>query len=355
MKLNDFDYTLPEKCIAQTPADPRDSARLMLLDRADKAIVHRTFRDILDLVEPGDVLVLNSTRVIPARLLATRTDTGGKLEVLLLRQLDELHWRVLIGGKRADVGMPITFEGGAPEAVVTQKLEGAERVIAFERAVNDHLNQAGEMPLPPYIQTRLEDAERYQTVYSKEMGSAAAPTAGLHFTPELLLALREKGVRFAYCTLHIGLDTFQPVRVEDIEKHKIHSERAELTNDNARIINEAKLAGKRIIAVGTTTARTLETAGILSAGGVSSKAQEISETCAWRPVIAFDRDTDLFIYPGYTWRVVDALITNFHLPKSTLLMMIASFAGRDFVLDAYHQAIESGYRFFSFGDAMFIR
>jgi S-adenosylmethionine:tRNA ribosyltransferase-isomerase len=216
------------------------------------------------------------------------------------------------------------------------------------------LNTIGEMPLPPYIHTRLEDVERYQTVYSREEGSAAAPTAGLHFTPELLLKLRDKDVLFAQCLLHIGLGTFLPVRENEIEKHKIHSERAVLTAENAKIINEAKLAGKRIIAVGTTSARTLETAGILSAGGEPSNPSAIGEMCAWRPVIAFDRDTDLFIYPGYTWRVVDAMITNFHLPKSTLIMMISSLAGREFVLNAYETAKQHHYRFFSFGDAMLI-
>ena len=357
MNVSDFDYDLPESYIAQTPAEPRDSSRLMTLDRQTGGLEHHIFRDIVDMINPGDVLVLNTTRVIPARLRAIKADTGGALEILLLRQIDETRWRVLVGGKRADIGMPIAFPNSVVTAVVEEVLEGAERVIAFSEPVDALLAELGEMPLPPYIHTRLDttQADRYQTVYNRETGSAAAPTAGLHFTPELLLVLRDKGVHLAYCTLHIGLDTFQPVRVDEVEKHHIHSEWATLTAENARIINEGKLAGGRIVAVGTTSARTLETAGILSEGGVPAKAYEPAEACPWRPVIAFERDTDLFIYPGYRWRVVDALITNFHLPKSTLLMMISAFAGRENVLHAYETAKSEGYRFFSFGDAMFIR
>ncbi|MEP7291897.1 MAG: tRNA preQ1(34) S-adenosylmethionine ribosyltransferase-isomerase QueA, partial [Chloroflexota bacterium] len=280
---------------------------------------------------------------------------GGGVEVLLLRQLDETRWQVLVGGRRVHEGTKLVFGDSAISAEITEVLHESERVVRFSQPINNWLDQLGEMPLPPYIHTRLDDAERYQTVYSQHQGSAAAPTAGLHFTPELLHALRAKGVIFAQVTLHIGLGTFQPVKADDIRDHHIHSERALLSATDAKIINQAKLAGGRVIAVGTTVVRTLETAGILSEGGDPAAPQDSPDACPWRPVIAFERDTDLFIYPGYRWRVVDALITNFHLPKSTLLMMISSFAGRDHVLNAYETAKSNGYRFFSFGDAMFIR
>ncbi|GAB4510602.1 MAG: tRNA preQ1(34) S-adenosylmethionine ribosyltransferase-isomerase QueA [Anaerolineae bacterium] len=354
MNLSEFDYDLPESFIAQAPIEPRDASKLMMVDRQAQTITHQHFRDIADYIRPQDVLVLNSTRVIPARIHGYRADTGGKLEVLLLRQLDDLQWHVLIGGKRADVGTEIAFEDTDLKATVIETTDSAERTIAFSAPVRQYLYQIGQTPLPPYIHTQLEDSERYQTVYSREEGSVAAPTAGLHFTPELLLGLRAKGVKLAYCTLHIGLDTFQPVRAENIEDHTIHSEYATLTTENAKIINEAKLAGGRIIAVGTTSARTLETAAILSAGGDPARPKDSENMCPWRPVIAFEQDTNLFIYPGYQWRVVDAMITNFHLPKSTLLMMISSFAGREFILSAYETAKQNAYRFFSFGDAMFI-
>jgi S-adenosylmethionine:tRNA ribosyltransferase-isomerase len=355
MNVSDFDYDLPESFIAQTPAEPRDTSRLMLLDRQTGAIEHRIFRDIVGLVNPGDVLVLNTTRVIPARLHATKLASGGSVELLLLRQLDDTHWRVLVGGKRVGVGTQLALGESAITAEVTEVLEESERVVNFSHPINAYLEHLGEMPLPPYIHSRASDPERYQTVYNQQSGSAAAPTAGLHFTPEVLLALRESGVKIARCTLHIGLDTFKPVRVDKVEQHHIHSERATLKAEDAKIINEAKLAGGRVIAVGTTVARTLETAAILSAGGDPARPQDVTDSCAWRPVIAFDRDTNLFIYPGYQWRVVDAMITNFHLPKSTLLMMISAFVGRENLLHAYEVAKEQGYRFFSFGDAMFIR
>ena len=354
MNVNDFDYDLPQEFIAQTPADPRDSSKLMILNRADETLSHHVFREIVDYIRPNDVLVMNNTRVIPARIPAMRADTGGKLEILLLRKLEGNQWQALIGGKRAAVDTPIAFEGTDLTAVVVKELEGAQRVIQFSSAVEPYLTQLGEMPLPPYISHILHDTERYQTVYSRHEGSAAAPTAGLHFTPDVLLQLRDKGVKLAYCTLHIGLDTFQPVRVDAVEDHKIHSEWATLDSENAKIINEAKLAGGRIIAVGTTSTRTLETAGILSAGGDPGDPKASEGMCPWRPVIAFKADTNLFIYPGYKWRVVDAMITNFHLPKSTLLMMLSSFAGRDFLMKAYETAKQDQYRFFSFGDAMFI-
>jgi S-adenosylmethionine:tRNA ribosyltransferase-isomerase len=354
MNLSDFDFDLPQALIAQSPAEPRDSSRLMVLDRPTESITHRHFRDIIDLINPGDVLVMNTTRVIPARIPGFRADTGGTLEILLLRQLDDVRWQVLVGGKRADIGMPIGFHLEGVTAAVVDILDGSERVIAFNRPVNDLLQQLGQIPLPPYIHSYHGDSERYQTIYSHHEGSAAAPTAGLHFTPELLIALRNKDVHLAYCTLHIGLDTFQPVRVEQVEQHKIHTERALLSDTDAQLINRAKLEGGRVIAVGTTSARTLETAAILSAGGDPVRPLATGDACAWRPVMAFEEDTSLFIYPGYNWRVVDALITNFHLPRSTLLMMIASFAGLEFVMGAYEVAKQEAYRFFSFGDAMFI-
>jgi S-adenosylmethionine:tRNA ribosyltransferase-isomerase len=354
MKVSDFNYDLPESFIAQEPIEPRDASRLMVLDRETGAVEHRIFRDITTLIEPGDVLVMNITRVIPARLRAVKAESGGAVEVLLLRQLDDTRWRVLVGGKRVKTGVRLDFLDHQITAMVVEELAESERVIDFSEPVNGLLPELGEVPLPPYIHKHLDNSERYQTVYSRSEGSAAAPTAGLHFTSDLLLVLRDKGVQFAYCTLHIGLDTFQPVRVEDVEQHHIHSERAILTAENASIINQAKLAGGRIIAVGTTSARTLETAAILSGGGDPARPFEMPDACPWRPVTAFERDTDLFIYPGYHWRAVDALITNFHLPRSTLLMMVSSFAGRGHILDAYEAAKQQGYRFFSFGDAMFI-
>ncbi len=354
MNVADFDYDLPPELIAQTPVEPRDSSRLMLLDRQTGAIEHHVFREIVDFIDPGDVLVLNSTRVIPARLQAAK-ESGGAAEILLLRQLSETQWRALVGGKRIRSGTKLYLPQNDIVAEVLEELEESERVIEFSQPINSLLPDLGETPLPPYIHEALADSERYQTVYSREDGSAAAPTAGLHFTADLLLALKEKGVQFAYCTLHIGLDTFKPVKVEQVEAHHIHSERAWLTAENARIINEAKLAGGRVIAVGTTSARTLETAAILSEGGDPADPGADQNACPWRPVIAFAQDTRLFIYPGYRWRVVDALITNFHLPKSTLLMMVSAFAGREQILNAYAAARAQAYRFYSFGDAMLIR
>ncbi|MBA3869356.1 MAG: tRNA preQ1(34) S-adenosylmethionine ribosyltransferase-isomerase QueA [Anaerolineae bacterium] len=354
MNLSDFDYDLPQSFIAQEPLEPRDSSKLMRMDRHTGAIAHSIFRDIVDFINPGDVLVMNTTRVIPARLFATKANSGGKIEILLLRQLDDTRWHVLAGGRRILPDLELHFAGTDVTATVLEELDASERIINFSRPVNAMLTQLGEMPLPPYIHHRLQDSERYQTVYSRQEGSAAAPTAGLHFTPELLLKLRDNGVKIANCVLHVGLDTFQPVKVDTIEDHHMHSERAYLSADDARIINEAKLAGGRIISVGTTSTRTLETSAILSAGGDPAHPEAIGDICAWRPVMAFDSDTNLFIYPGYQWRVVDAIITNFHLPKSTLLMMMSSFAGRENILHAYETAKQNHYRFFSFGDAMFI-
>lgn len=355
MKVTEFDYDLPEHFIAQEPLEPRDASKLLLLNRETGQLEHRIFSEIIDLIHPNDVLVMNNTRVIPARLAAYKIETQGKVEVLLLRQLDDTTWKAIVGGRGIVNGTNLAFEGSDIQAEVIEELHESQRIVHFSQSVNELLEDLGEMPLPPYIHHRLEDDERYQTVYSRHKGSAAAPTAGLHFTPDLLIALRDKGVKLAYVTLHIGLDTFQPVKADVVHDHKIHSEFAILDATNAKIINDGKLAGGRVIAVGTTSARTLETASILSADGDPAHPQESENLCPWRPVIAFERDTNLFIYPGYKWRVVDAMITNFHLPKSTLLMMISAFAGRDNVLNAYEIAKEEQYRFFSFGDAMFTR
>jgi len=349
-----FDYHLPEDRIAQTPAEPRDSSRLMTLDRQSGAIQHRIFHDIAELLRPGDVLVLNNTRVIPARLHTTKPDSGGKAEILLLHQVNPNEWRALVGGRGLVTGKRLSLDGTAIEAEVVAEYEESERLLRFSQPIDELIYEVGQIPLPPYIHTPLDDAERYQTVYSQQEGSAAAPTAGLHFTPDLLIALRDMGVKLAYCTLHIGLDTFQPVKTSDITQHRIHKEWATLTEANARIINDAKLAGGRIIAVGTTSARTIETGGILSESGDPAHPEITPNACPWRPVAAFTRETELFIYPGYRWRVLDGLITNFHLPKSTLLMMVSALAGRENILQAYETAKQEGYRFFSFGDAMFI-
>ncbi len=354
MNVADFDFDLPARFIAQTPSKKRDASRLMRLDRVTGAVTHHIFSDIVDILVPNDVLVLNNTRVIPARLHARKAGTGGRAEILLLRQLDDLRWNALIGGRNIRVGTILEFARSDVVCHVIRELERAQRVIEFSRPASELLSEFGEMPLPSYINVRLEDGERYQTVYSKIEGSAAAPTAGLHFTPELLFRLRDKGVKLATCTLHIGLDTFQPVSVDCVEDHKIHSEFAVLDQANAKIINYSKLAGGRIIAVGTTSARTLETAASVSAGDVMDENARECENSTPGPLSAFEGDTNLFIYPGYKWRAVDAMITNFHLPKSTLLMMLSAFAGRQSLLSAYETAKQMQYRFYSFGDAMFV-
>ncbi len=356
MHVNDFDYELPERYIAQEPIEPRDASRLLHLDKRTGATSHHIFRDIIDadLLQPHDVLVMNNTRVIPARLQAEKVSTGGAVEILLLRQLTETDWRALVGGRRVLTDTQLKLKAQPIDATVIDELDGPERVLRFSQPINALLPDLGHMPLPPYIQGHLHNPERYQTVYSKVEGSAAAPTAGLHFTESLLQRVQAQGVKLAYCTLHIGLDTFQPVKADSVQGHKMHSEFAVLDDANATIINSAKAAGGRIIAVGTTSARTLETAGILSAGGDPSDPSASAHKTPAQPVTAFERDTDLFIYPGYTWRAVDAMITNFHLPKSTLLMMISAFAGRDNVLNAYEVAKRENYRFYSLGDAMFI-
>jgi len=356
MKTSDFDYHLPPEQIAQTPIEPRDSSRLLVLNRANSSITHRVFRDIPAYLRPGDVLVFNQTRVIPARLHGHKVETGGKVEFLLLRREADQTWRGLIGGHNVTAGMRLRFEGpdgSFIEGAVISATDDAERVIRFDAPLKPLLDRLGEMPLPPYIHERLADPERYQTVYARDEGSAAAPTAGLHFTPELLVKLRDQGIRLAYCVLHIGLDTFQPVREDEMDDHPIHTERAILSADDAKMINDAKLAGGRIIAVGTTSVRTLETAALRSAG-VGDPYAEGSDVCAWQPVIAIDEPTALFIRPGYRFRAVDALITNFHLPRSTLLALTAAFAGRETILNAYQVAQQAGYRFYSFGDAMLI-
>lgn len=357
MKLTDFDYDLPPELIAQTPIEPRDASRLLVVPRDGSDIEHRCFSDLVDYLHPGDLLVFNQTRVIPARLKGHKIPTGGAVEVLLLRQADSHTWAALIGGKGVREGTRIRLDkdGIQVDAEVIGILEGAERLVRFARPINHELSDLGEIPLPPYIHEPLADPERYQTIYAREEGSAAAPTAGLHFTADLLLALKQMEVEFAYCTLNIGLGTFQPVKEEDIASHRMHSEWATLTATDARRINEARLAGRRVIAVGTTVVRTLESAAIISAGGNPATGEmPPDDYCPWQPVVAFDGETRLFIRPGYRFRVIDGLITNFHLPRSTLLMLVSAFLGRERTLAAYAIAREHRYRFYSFGDAMLI-
>ena len=341
MKTSDFDYELPESFIAQTPVEPRDSSRLMVLNRATGKLEHRIFREIVDYLNPGDLLVVNQTRVIPARL-AARKETGGKAEILLLRRESDTVWECLVGGKGLGVGKRLRLADGL-EAEIVEALEGSRRRVRFDEPVEGHLSLDGQMPLPPYIHEKLSDPERYQTVYAKTPGSAAAPTAGLHFTPRLMDELRAKGIEFAEVTLHVGLDTFAPVTEDDPREHKIHTEWCELTPETAAKINAAKAAGKKVVGVGTTSVRTLESA-----------AQSLPFTNYYSPISAFSGPTSIYILPGYQYKVVDGIITNFHLPKSTLIMMISAFAGRENVLNAYETAKPEGYRFFSFGDAMFI-
>lgn len=355
MNVADFDYDLPPQFIAQTPAEQRDSSRLMRLDRATGAISHHAFSDIVDMLRPNDVVVLNNTRVIPARLLARKAETGGRVEILLLKKLDERRWEALIGGRNIREGMRLVFRGSDVACSIVLTLDRSQRVIEFSRPVEGLLREKGELPLPPYINLAPNDAERYQTVYSAIEGSAAAPTAGLHFTQALLDKIQRNGVRLSSCTLHIGLDTFQPVTAERVEDHKIHSEYAQLDPENAAIINSGIRAGGRVIAVGTTSARTLETAAIRAADEAASKHKNRSGGNGEnRSVAPFAGNTKLFITPGYRWRMVDAMVTNFHLPKSTLLMMLSAFAGRDAMLHAYETAKQMKYRFYSFGDAMFV-
>ena len=338
MKTGDFHYNLPESSIAQTPVEPRDSSRLLVLHRTTGEVKHRIFRDLGDYLRAGDLLVLNQTRVIPARIYA-RKDTGGRVELLLLRRRDEVTWEALVGGKGLRIGKSIEIENG-PQAEIIDLLDGAERLIKFSEPIEPYFSKVGNVPLPPYIHERLSDPERYQTVYAREPGSAAAPTAGLHFTPRLLEDLQAQGVKVAYVTLHVGLDTFAPVNEDNPEEHMIHSEWCQLSQETANAINQAKQGGSRVIAVGTTSVRTLETA---SGDSISEEA-----------ISPFIGPTSLYILPGYHFKVVDAMITNFHLPKSTLLMLVSAFTGREKILETYQTAIEEGYRFYSFGDAMLI-
>ena len=339
MKTHDFFYDLPEDLIAQTPLEKRDTSRLLCLNRETGEWEHKHFYDILDYLNPGDCLVMNDSRVLPARLLGHRP-TGGAVEVLLLRDLGNKCWECLCKpGRKMQVGKEVIFGNGELTAVVKEVQETGNRVVEFrfEGIFLEVLEQLGKMPLPPYIKEELQDQERYQTVYSRELGSAAAPTAGLHFTTELLDRIREKGVKTAFVTLHVGLGTFRPVKAEDILEHHMHSELCMMNEETATILNETKASGGRIICVGTTSCRTLESL-INEDGSFSAKSR-------W---------TDIFIYPGYSFKAMDALITNFHLPESSLVMLVSAFAGREHVLNAYRIAVEERYRFFSFGDAMFI-
>ncbi len=336
MKTSDFDYELPQEYIAQTPVEPRDSARLLVLRRESGALEHVIFRDIGNYLEAGDLLVINRTRVIPARLFA-RKETGGRIEVLLLRREDLLTWECLVGGKGLSTGKKITIENG-PSAQIKEVLEGSRRLVRFEEPIEPYFPKVGHVPLPPYIHEPLKDPERYQTVYAREPGSAAAPTAGLHFTPRLMEELKGKGIRFAEVTLHVGLDTFAPVTEADPTEHQIHTEWCEIPPTTVDALTQTQEAGKRVVAVGTTTVRTLESA---ARSGRSN-------------LVSFSGPTNLYILPGYQFKVVDAMVTNFHLPKSTLIMLVSAFAGREKILQAYETAKQQGYRFYSFGDAMLI-
>lgn len=366
MKTSEFDYDLPPELVAQEPVSPRDASRLMVLERTTETISHHAFRDLTEFLRPGDIMVANDTRVIPARLRGHKS-TGGAVELLLLERRTATEWQAMVGGRRVGLGTSITIadpDGQPTTLTATVIAEGDEslRELQFSEPIESWLEQVGSTPLPPYIHTTLDDPDRYQTIYARPPGSAAAPTAGLHFTPDLLLALREQGVLFETCTLHVGLDTFKPVAVDSISDHTIHSEWATLTPNAAQRINEAKLAGGRLIAVGTTSMRVLETAALRSAG-IGGSLQTISQRdasgetsslCPWKPVAAFEGHTDLYITPGYVFRAVDALITNFHLPRSSLLMLVSAFAGHAFSRTAYEVAIADRYRFYSFGDAMLI-
>ncbi len=340
MKTSDFDYPLPEERIAQVPVEPRDASRLLVLRRKNGTVEHAIFRDLPRYLRPGDLLVANESRVIPARLRGRRTLTGGAVEVLLLRRLDECRWEALTKGSRVRAGLSLTFalpDGGALEALVEEVCSDGTRVIRFPRQVEPDLEALGAIPLPPYIRTPLPDPERYQTVYARVAGSVAAPTAGLHFTPGLIETLQALGVEFAFVVLHVGLDTFRPVEVEEIERHPIHAEWCRVPSEVVEAVRATRERGGRVVAIGTTVVRALETAAL---------ARGTPEP--------FEGWTRLFIYPGFRFRVVDALITNFHLPRSTLLMLVSAFAGRERVLEAYREAIAQGYRFYSFGDAMLI-
>ncbi len=340
MLRSDFYYNLPEELIAQEPIDPRDASRLLVMDKQTGTLIDGTFRDIQKLLKPGDCLILNDSRVLPARLLGKRVGTGANVELLLLTPHGNDVWEVLAGpGRRAKPGYLLSFGDGLLTAEVLEVLEGGNRLVRFSYEGNfyETLDKIGQMPLPPYIKKRLEDKERYQTVYSNELGSAAAPTAGLHFTPELLNEVRQMGVEVAFVTLHVGLGTFRPVKEDVVENHKMHSEHYALSQETADVINRTKARGGRVIGVGTTSCRTLESVGLTD--GIVQPAD------GW---------TEIFIYPGYEFQVLDGLITNFHLPESTLIMLVSALAGYDHTMNAYEHAVEERYRFFSFGDAMAI-
>ena len=343
MKKSDFWFDLPENQIAQTPVEPRDHSRLLRLDKSSGEVSHHHFYDIVDMLRPGDLLVVNDSRVLPARLYGCKKDTGANVELLLLEQKEQDLWETLVKpGKKCRPGAVLSFGNGLLEGTIEETLEGGNRLIRFshdpEKTIYEILEEIGQMPLPPYITAKLEDKERYQTVYSNELGSAAAPTAGLHFTKELMQRIEEKGVKIANVTLHVGLGTFRPVKEDEITDHKMHSEHYHLPAETAALINETKANGGRVIAVGTTSCRTLETCGQL-------QEYPLQEADGW---------TQIFIYPGYKFHVLDALITNFHLPESTLIMLVSALAGYDNTMAAYKVAVDEKYRFFSFGDAMFI-
>lgn len=341
MDIQDYDFHLPEELIAQTPLEDRTASRLLVLNKEEKTMEHRHFADIGDYFKSGDCLVLNDTRVLPARLYGIKKDTQAKVEILLLKQVEGDSWEVLVKpAKKVKVGTELSFGDGKLTAVCKELLEHGGRIVEFhyDGIFYEVLEQLGEMPLPPYIKEQLPDQERYQTVYAKEQGSAAAPTAGLHFTKELLASLQEKGVEIAFITLHVGLGTFRPVSVESIEEHEMHAEFYQMSQETADQLTRIRENGGRIISVGTTSTRTLETI-------TRDHDGKFVAASGW---------TDIFIYPGFTYRAIDGLITNFHLPKSTLIMLVSAFAGRDFILDAYRTAVEERYRFFSFGDAMLL-
>lgn len=341
MKTSDFFYELPQELIAQTPVEPRDSSRLMILNKENGNVEHKIFHDLIDYLNPGDCLILNDTRVIPARIYGVKNETGAYVEFLLLKQSENNIWECLCKpGKRAKIGTRFTFGNNLVECEVMDITDDGNRIIKFDcdsKEIYNILDKIGKMPLPPYITEELKNGERYQTVYSRELGSAAAPTAGLHFTKEMLEKIKAKGVHIGYVTLHVGLGTFRPVKVDDVTNHKMHSEHYHISKETADLINKTKADGKRVISVGTTSTRTLES--------VATKNGCICED---------EDDTSIFIYPGYKFKCIDALITNFHLPESTLIMLISAFAGYDNVMNAYNIAVTEKYRFFSFGDAMFI-
>lgn len=339
MDVNEFDFELPERLIAQTPLLDRTASRLLSLNKVTGEITHTHFKSIIDYLNEGDTLVLNDTKVMPARLFGVKSDTGAKIEMLMLTEHDN-GWEVLIKpAKRVQIGTEVSFGDGKIIATCVDMLEQGGRImqLKYDGILQERLDELGLMPLPPYIKETLDDQDRYQTVYAKAVGSAAAPTAGLHFTKDLLAAIEDKGVNIAYITLHVGLGTFRPVSVDSIEDHDMHSEYYEMTTETAQLLNRTKASGKRIISVGTTSTRTLET--------IADENGHFEAQSGW---------TDIFIYPGYKFKAIDAMVTNFHLPKSTLVMLVSSLATREIILDAYHEAVKEEYRFFSFGDAMFI-